>query len=353
MAPRKTCKRGYRKNGKCKKKPGPKRTAKKTKRRPTKKKATTKRRTALYGGTCPKPKRARRTRTPPVPFPIAPVVPLFVPEPVVRPPPKPKTKPKPKPTPPPPLPPVPLDIETKYVEGDEGEAIAVDPRWYRASKFSDLIALNKEFIKGKLPVTPYHFGALEATDKKFIRKLVKLHNFGLLTHDGQDSSCMYGEYIKEGKTEVMGKHKPAYYVDEERRPYLDFYVDLLENGVLAQSLIQQIINSPLIHSIYNFRTKETITNISKTEDYNVMRERAALTKDALKETPWEFHTSMGAVIEEKYFLWHEKNMDSILKQTMHFAVALPDYCKGDLESMLLKMCKVAAKLGKGQVQKYK
>lgn len=371
MAPRKTCKRGKRKNGTCKKKPGPKRkTTKGGKRKPKSKKRPTKARkprtrSCLFGGTRPKPKtkRARSSRPAYVPIPVAQIEPVFVRPLPVPPPPKPKPKPmtirqppKPKPLPPlppPPPPPVPIDIETKYVEGDDGEAIPVDPRWYRASNFSDLIALNKEFIKGKLSVTPYHFGPLETDDKKFKNKLLKLHEYGLLTDNGQDSNCTYGEYIKEGKTEVMGKHKPAYYVDEERHGYVDFFVDLVENEFMAVALAAQIMNSDLVYSIYDFYTKKTRSNIPTTEEYNVTRERAALTKEALQQTPWELHSNLPAVLEEKYLLWDDKHLDSILKHTMKFHVILPEYCKGELESRLLKMCKEAAKMGKDKIKKYK
>jgi hypothetical protein len=225
----------------------------------------------------------------------------------------------------------------------------IDQRWFMSTKFSDLIALNKEFVKGLLPMTPYHFGPLETTDKKFIAKLLKLHEYGLLTTNGQDSGCEYGQYVKEGVSDVMGKQ--AYYFDEERRAYIDFHVDLLENNFLAESLLQQIVNSGLIYTIYNFHTKVTTSNIPKTEKYNLTKGRASLTKETLKETKWDYSTNMSPIFKLEQMLWDEKKIDPILKHTMFFAVALPDYCKGDLESMLIRMCEIADKIGK--VEKYR
>lgn len=228
-------------------------------------------------------------------------------------------------------------IETKE-EGD-------DPRWYTATTFSELIALNKEFIQGKLKTTPYHGGPLETDDKEFIGKLLQLHDYGLLSDNGQDTVCTYGGYTKEGVTSTMGKHKPAYYWDEERRGYLVFFVDLLENGILAESLVNQIINSNLVYSIYNFHTKEHTTNI-KGEKFNLTRNRAALTKEALQKTKWRYHTNIPAILKPTHLLWNIEN--PILEHSIHFDVVLPEYGKGDLESMLIDMCKTVQ-----NVKKYK
>lgn len=231
------------------------------------------------------------------------------------------------------------------LEEDEDEEIGfhdVDARWFQATNFEDLLALNIEFIKGKLLKTPYHDGPLETNDKKFINKLVQLNKFGLLTHDGQTTECEYAGFIEQGKTDVMGPSKPAYYYDEEGRGYLSFYVDLLENVELAISLLDQLKYSGLIYAIHNFQTNTQESNIKY---FNLTRDRSNLTKQTLLETKWRDYTNLRSPMDRK-LLWDEENIDPILENTIHFTVALPDYCKGDLESMLLKMCRVAKKTGK-------
>ena len=97
--------------------------------------------------------------------------------------------------------------------------------WQEVQNFDDLIILNSEFIKGELKETPYHLSPLESTDPIFNSKLLELHRYGLLTHDGQDTQCTYGEYINDTWINNRGEKQGQWWVDEERRGYLSFYIE--------------------------------------------------------------------------------------------------------------------------------
>lgn len=286
------------------KRPKPKtKKSKPKKRAPTKRKISTQKRTKrkIAPKKRPTPKRKSRKPTPPI-----------VEEKIVA--------------------PVPVDEDEENVE--------IDKRWYTATKYKDLISLNKEFIKGKLRATPYHFGALEIHDKKLMDRLLKLHHYGLLTHNGQESNCEYGTYLPKG----------PYFYDEEQRGFVDFYVDLLENEFLAAFLAREIKASGLIFNIYNIRTDTQETNIPTGTKFNLTRGRTSSTRETLAEKKWDNTTNMPSNLKRQHVLWDLANADRILSHAMHFSVILPDYCKGDIESMVLEMCEMANKNGK--VQKY-
>ena len=61
----------------------------------------------------------------------------------------------------------------------------IDEAWCESSSFNDLVKHNKEFIKGNIPNTPIHLGALEDTDPDYIQNLLKLTDIGVLTTCGQ------------------------------------------------------------------------------------------------------------------------------------------------------------------------
>lgn len=54
-----------------------------------------------------------------------------------------------------------------------------------ATDFSQLCALNRQFLLGKIPETPYHCGPIEDETRPLVNGLLKLHDFHLLTDNSQ------------------------------------------------------------------------------------------------------------------------------------------------------------------------
>ena len=211
----------------------------------------------------------------------------------------------------------------------------LDARWDDAKSFKDLIVLNKEFINGKLDQTPYHGGPLEHGDDELKRKLVQLHDYGLLTVDGQDATCKYGYCTTTAFYSHKNRSKQTYYIDMEQRPYLSFYMDLVENESLANSLLQQIQASDLMFVMDNIATNDHVTNLKKGSHYCVTRYRYGLDKTALHTQKWFMSTS----VPENVLQYYWGDAAPILEKTMYFDVAMREYGKGDLESILLDMCR--------------
>jgi hypothetical protein len=216
----------------------------------------------------------------------------------------------------------------------------LDARWFHATKYSELLALNREFVEDKLYETPYHATPMQHGDKELRGKLVQLHQYGLLTECGQEALCEYGQKAPAGG-----------YYDMEQRPYLSFYVDLQENRFLAEFLLEQLKASELKYVAYNFETNAHCSNITtKDSPYFVTRERYSKNKATLCERKWRnvTHLPYDSIddIELDDLLWYHGHSQEILCHTMYFAVAMLEYGKGDLEAVLLEMCSQACKIGK-------
>jgi hypothetical protein len=220
----------------------------------------------------------------------------------------------------------------------------LDERWLEVTNFHELLILNAEFVRGELPRTPYNYGSIEASSPKFINKLVKLHEYGLLTTDGQEPTCKYGAYDKGGEdSKIPFDTVGPFYYDEERKGYLHFSVDMKDNGPFVNSLFKLIDKSNLIYLTYNPYRQRYITSLLDGESYNVTRFRLGETKEELEEAEWKYRTNIHIIPDEDLLrpmgLWGYPEIDPILENCLHFDVALPNYCEGDLEGELLDMCK--------------
>ena len=215
--------------------------------------------------------------------------------------------------------------------------MSLDSRWYEVQNFHDLIILNSEFVEGKLKETPYHSGPIESDDSVFKSKLYRLHQYGLLTHDGQDTECVYGEYIPQTWVNRQGQQEGKWWVDEERRGYLSFYIDLEQNKKLYKKMLKGLRKSNLLYTSYNFKNNETITNFR--ESVNLTRDRVHKDKNLLDKQIWHLYTNMQPMHDPNRLLWpFIPEINEILKKCAHFDIALPDYCKGDLEKQLIEIC---------------
>ncbi|KAH7418732.1 hypothetical protein BKA64DRAFT_763361 [Cadophora sp. MPI-SDFR-AT-0126] len=123
--------------------------------------------------------------------------------------------------------------------------------WRTAKNFSDLITLDRKFLLGQIPETPYHHGQIFEETIPLVPGLLKLHDFGLFTIDSQPSGCG---------------------VDKRDIAYLEFFEKLKERAdivVHAQELCP-------------FRIVE-----GSHDRHVVTRERKANNKKDLETTEWK------------------------------------------------------------------
>jgi hypothetical protein len=70
-----------------------------------------------------------------------------------------------------------------------------DQLWRAVQDFSDLCGLNRKYLRGKLPQSPYYLGPVE--DTATIKGFLRLHDFRLLT-DGSEP-YIYKRAVRSGK----------------------------------------------------------------------------------------------------------------------------------------------------------
>lgn len=204
-----------------------------------------------------------------------------------------------------------------------------DYRWYEVETYDDLLKLNMEFIRGNLDMTPYHLGPLviDVSSSNLMNNLIKLHEYGILTVDGQESLCEYN----------IEKNNKWY--SREQRGNISFYINIEDNLELAESFIKQLKHkdNTLIYNIANIVTGYHITNISKDKCFNVTRSFSSSIKN--QEIEWNYGTNFFAEFD-CCDSWGDEipKIYNILDNTIYFKIALPEYGKGNLEEVLLNMC---------------
>lgn len=212
--------------------------------------------------------------------------------------------------------------------------------WAGVHDYNDLLSVNLDFIHGILPESPYHGGPLDNPSQQLINDLDKLHRYGLLTVNGQGSECSYGK---------KSCHPNGRFSDNEQRGYLEFhihidsFVDTNGNNVVDK-FIDKIKETSLVYRIFNIKTNATENNI-RGRSYNVTRYRINNNKKKLVTMPWFNYTNIHPNNDDFFWFscdneqYHTYSPNRILKNTINILLALPEYGKDNLESIVIGICK--------------
>ena len=118
-----------------------------------------------------------------------------------------------------------IDRQRQYDEAKEQQVADFNDTY---DTYEEILQINTDFIKGILKISPYHNGPLEIDSQTVKDKLIKMHEYGLFTYDGQagKAGCKYLENTKTGP--------PMNY---QQRSYSNFVVPMyifkkIEKGLL-------------------------------------------------------------------------------------------------------------------------
>ena len=201
-------------------------------------------------------------------------------------------------------------------------------KWKRVKTFDDLVRVNATFVRGKLKLSPYSCGPLMPDSLPLVPNLLALHQFGLVTTNGQSNECRYDQLTRGGDR----------YFESEQKPYIRFTMLKSEAGT---KLISELMDSDrFIIIVTDGTTEEVETNMAESiEKYNVTRDRSsAATLKELKEIPWREFTNLWrrpGYLEDD---WPNHIVDFLRDTAVSVDVAMKEYGKGDLESELLQIC---------------
>lgn len=226
--------------------------------------------------------------------------------------------------------------------------------WSNVENYDELLSLNLDFIHGRLRQTPYYGGPLLDPSKELIDNLDQLHRYGFLTIDGQETECIHSKCVEPRYFYSEFLERGNFY-ENEQRGYLKFHIDVNSfvdnaNNNVLEKFICKIKESHLVYKIINMETSHIDSNIYEGRRYNVTRYRVGENEEKLKSARWinGAHIYYGYKDRAELYYWREtlrnkKYMayapNKILTKTIHIELAMPEYGIGNLERILIDMCK--------------
>jgi len=156
--------------------------------------------------------------------------------------------------------------------------------WYTRD-YGQLLYLNKLFIKGLLPATPYHLGPLHDDSVPLVQKLLRIHDYGLFTTDGQGALHKTGHNAKSSE-----------FYEIQQKPYISFYVTY--NTPEAVTLLRTLMSNPALVCVIGSVKERTYYSNTLQRRYNVTRERGStVSADAVQSQPWGLFTNLHSNAE--------------------------------------------------------
>lgn len=160
--------------------------------------------------------------------------------------------------------------------------------WKEAEDFPELLLLNRKFLLGEIPETPYHCGPIMDETKPLVESLLELHKLQLLT-DG--SQPYLHEFFQRGEE----------WVECQQRPFVDFTMSASHNKPekLLALLNRQSDIVVRASEVYSCRILPDSDN-----EVEVSRQRTAKKINDLSRQAWKPFTCSLAEVdysEEDFF----------------------------------------------------
>ena len=164
-----------------------------------------------------------------------------------------------------------LPYHFRGLEANSREGEHFGKLWKAAKDFSEILDLNRKFLLGEIPETPYHGGPVADETLPLIGGLLELHDFRLLT----DGSQPY-EHRR-------GRNNTYRYVEFQQRPYVSFLVpgdndQVLEFFEMLKSRSEIVVRAtePYPYNSLPGSHKQIVISL----------ERVAKNVERLESTPW-------------------------------------------------------------------
>ena len=104
--------------------------------------------------------------------------------------------------------------------------------WIEAQDFTELLVLNRKFLRGEILETPYHCAPIDEETIPLVEGLLKIHDLGLLTYSSQPYQDDRGFPVGED------------WADYQQRPFLSFLV--ADKDGLGLELFRKLQEKPEI-----------------------------------------------------------------------------------------------------------
>jgi len=218
--------------------------------------------------------------------------------------------------------------EMLHIHKIDNSKVSPDEIYEKVKTFEDLLLINKAFLRGELAHTYYYFerwgnGEDQNTHSEAGSTLIKLHDYGVYTVNGQSDYCEIDKELKGKKYTML------------QRSFVDVHI-LPE---LFEKLWPRLLEDERIYCRYLFYHKgEILTDNNFPEDEKI---KFPLTTEKLGDEPTRVYTSVyNDDIEMDFrgtFYQREKNITNILFKTIFITVAVKEFCVGKADEVLLQI----------------
>ncbi|KAL8886389.1 MAG: hypothetical protein Q9215_005902 [Flavoplaca cf. flavocitrina] len=156
----------------------------------------------------------------------------------------------------------------------------VDEQWRALHSYQGALKLNQTYFRGELPCNIGYYGPLDAETKNLVPGLLRLHQYGFLTHESQPF-----EPVKRQQKHQNG----GWWQEWRQRPYLSFLAP--QQDRIAKTAVEKLALLLLAHPsivtivAYGKGDRSYRTNIDDphtTTEYRFARSADALTKEDFK-----------------------------------------------------------------------
>lgn len=164
--------------------------------------------------------------------------------------------------------------------------------WFAAPDYQSVIDLNRKFLLGKMPLTPYHSGPLYPDSQAASSGLWKMHDYGFLTFDGQ------GFMDKKSFKDYLG-----YWIWEQQRPYVMF---LAPRGTTNDRFCEALLRSEHVYCNIFDSSNGTVCSNQKVYKWAITRGKNGPTKESLDNAEWVNSTNHGNIVRDGHIVVDHK-----------------------------------------------
>ena len=179
--------------------------------------------------------------------------------------------------------------------------------------YSNLPELNRAFIRGELYCTPYNFGPIAEETEPLRSHLLRLHDFGLLTHSSQPFEI--GKHFEGPCCYFENRPLPEEKFSQIRqRLSLDFLIpSALISTSSCKGLLSGLLHREEIYISYFFAedTENKVSNFPE-GPYAVTYFRRSFNMEDLTTKNWEGFTFKNPACNAKWLDFNTCNLDKKL-----------------------------------------
>lgn len=253
--------------------------------------------------------------------------------------------------------PTPAEQEAMLKEWEESwhkrisgyQADEVDAQWKASTTYTAMLQLNRDFLLGRLPCTPYHNGAIDSETTPLLKGLLRLHDYGLLTVESQPSKYTEPHF----RPAFDRRYSSAGWYEFRQRAFVEFLMPT--DGSIPLEQVRHFCLSLAEYPDIHARIGAGLSYIIKYDDSSspqatwkasqpLSDERwvsSSSRKRDLRSIPWKTYTSAPKKTNEEYWLDFLPELVTLTRPLVIMVFLKSWEINLDLEALIQELAKSA------------